>query len=169
MHPGADRRPRTGPPQPSPATAPLWLTIVLWIIVVPMLVAVAMRIFAWDRFEPFAVVNDLTLFVYLPAWIVAVVALVGRRFVLAAAALVVVVAQVVFVLPEWTAAAPVPSWAADAPTIRLFDANVYYDNSSMSGYASEIKQSVPSCVTMEEAIPPLVSALRAGRGPGRAA
>ena len=119
---------------------PLWATIIGWVVVVPLLVVAAMRIFAWDRFEFFAIVNDLALFVYLPAWIVAVVALIGRRFVLAGAAIVVVVAQVVLVLPEWTAAQPVPGWAADAPSIRLFDANVYYDNASMSGYASEIKQ-----------------------------
>ena len=143
---------------------PLWLTVVLWVIVAALLVAVAMRIFAWDRFEPFAIVNDLTLFVYLPAWIVAVVALVGRRFALAAAALVVVVAQVVLLLPEWTAAGPVPSWAADAPTIRLFDANVYFNNSSMSGYADEIKSYRPQLVTMEEAVPPLVNELRSDGG-----
>lgn len=128
-------------------------------MVVPLLVVAAMRLFAWDRFEPFAVANDVTLFVYLPAWIVAVVALVGRRFVLAGAAVVVVVAQVLFVLPEWTAAQPVPGWAANAPTIRLFDANVYYENTSMSGYASEIKQYRPQLLTMEEAVPPLVSEL----------
>jgi endonuclease/exonuclease/phosphatase (EEP) superfamily protein YafD len=143
---------------------PLWIIVVLWVIVAGLLVAVAMRIFAWDRFELFTIVNDLTLFVYLPAWIVAVVALVGRRFVLAGAALVVVVAQVVLVLPEWTAAQPVPGWAADAPTSRLFDANVYYENSSMSGYASEIKQYHPQLVTMEEAVPPLVRELRSDGG-----
>jgi endonuclease/exonuclease/phosphatase (EEP) superfamily protein YafD len=150
--PGRHRRPHR--------RLPLWITIIGWVLVVPLLVVAAMRLFTWDRFEFFTIVNDVTLFVYLPAWIVAAVALVGRRFVLAGAAIIVVVAQVVFVLPEWTAAQPVPSWAVDAPSIRLFDANVYYENSSMSGYASEIKQYRPQLLTMEEAVPPLVSELK---------
>ncbi len=53
-------------------------------------------------------------FVYLPAWIVAIGAGIGRRYVLAGAALLVVVAQLFFVLPEFTAAQPAPSWAASS-------------------------------------------------------
>ena len=53
----------------------------------------------------------MTAFVYLPAWLVVVVAGVGKRYVLAAAALVIVVLQVVFMLPELTAAQPLPAWA----------------------------------------------------------
>ena len=95
--------------------------------------------------------TPLTAVLYLPAWVVAVVALVGRRFVLAGAALLVVVAQILFLLPELTAAEPVPSWAATAPSIRLFDANVYDENPSMAGYAAQIKAYKPQLLTMEEA------------------
>jgi endonuclease/exonuclease/phosphatase (EEP) superfamily protein YafD len=79
---------------------------------------------------------------------------------LAAAALLVVVAQIAFMLPELTAAEPVPGWAAAAPTIRLFDANVYDQNPSMAGYASQIKQYRPQLLTMEEAVPSDVTQLK---------
>jgi endonuclease/exonuclease/phosphatase (EEP) superfamily protein YafD len=66
----------------------------------------------------------------------------------------VVVAQISFLIPELTAAESVPHWAATAPTIRLFDANVYDQNPSMAGYAAEIKAFKPQLVTLEEAITP---------------
>ncbi len=109
----------------------------------------------------FAILNTVTAFVYLPAWIVVVVAGVGKRYVLAAAALVIVVLQVVFMLPELTAAQPLPAWATDAPSIKLFDANVYDVNPSMAGYATEIKAYQPQILTMEEATPPDVTQLKA--------
>jgi len=138
---------------------PNWITTVLWVVVGALALAAGMRLFAWDRFYPFALLNAVTAFVYLPAWIVVVVAAIGRRWVLAAAALAVVVLQVVFLLPELTAAEQVPSWAARAPTIRLMDANVSIFNHSMDGYAVQIEQTRPDLVTMEEATPRQVDQL----------
>jgi endonuclease/exonuclease/phosphatase (EEP) superfamily protein YafD len=133
---------------------PVVVAILLWIVVVALGVVALMRVVAWDDVEPFAVLNAVTAFVYLPAWIVLVVASIGRRFLLAAVALLAVVAQLVFVLPELTAAEPVPAWTVHAPAIQILDANVYNDNRSMAGYAAEIKSIHPDLVTMEEATPP---------------
>ena len=69
-----------------------------------------LRLVAWDSIEPLIVLDALTLVVYLPAWVVAVGALIARRWWLAAAAAVIVAAQVAFVAPELLAAAPVPAW-----------------------------------------------------------
>ncbi len=140
---------------------PLWITVILWIIVAGLAVVAAMRLFAWDSLDLFAILNSVTAFIYLPAWIVVVVAAVGRRYVLAAAALVIVVLQVVFMLPELTAAEPIPSWATHAPSIKLFDANVYASNPSMAGYAAQIKAYQPQLLTMEEAVPSDVKQLKA--------
>jgi endonuclease/exonuclease/phosphatase (EEP) superfamily protein YafD len=112
-----------------------------------------MRLAAWDDFEPFVVLNAFTAFVYLPAWIVLAVAAACRRYRLAGLALVVVAAQVVLVLPELTAAQPVPAWAASAPTIRLLDANTDGPNTALGGYAAEIARFRPQLVTMEETNP----------------
>ena len=139
---------------------PLWITVIGWVIVVALAVVAGMRIVAWDSTDLFAILNSVTAVVYLPAWIVAAVALVGRRWALAVAALLVVVAQIAFMLPELTAAEPVPGWAATAPNIRLFDANVYANNPSMAGYAREIAQYRPQLLTMEEAVPADVTQLR---------
>jgi endonuclease/exonuclease/phosphatase (EEP) superfamily protein YafD len=131
---------------------PRWLTVIGWIVIVPLGVVAIMRIFAWDDVEIFAVANTLTAFVYLPAWVVAIAAGVGRRDALAGGALLIVVAQLFFVLPELTAAQPVPRWADHAPTVRMLDANVYYLNpTSMVGYANQIRAFRPQLVTMEEA------------------
>ena len=130
---------------------PDWIAVILWLIVGALAIVAAMRLFAWDTYQPFAVLNDVTAFVYLPAWIILIVALIGRRFYLALAALVIVALQVVFMLPELTAAEPIPSWATKAPTIRVLDANVYYANPSMAGYIQQIKAQRPDLITMEEA------------------
>src|SRR5664279_6278365 len=72
---------------------PGWITVILLIVTGGLAMVAAMRLFAWDAFEPFAVLNTVTEFVYLPAWIIAVVAFVGRRYALALASLVLVVLQ----------------------------------------------------------------------------
>jgi endonuclease/exonuclease/phosphatase (EEP) superfamily protein YafD len=135
------------------------VAVVLWIPVAALIVVAIMRLLAWDALEPFAVLNDITAFVYLPAWIVVVAALVWWRPLLFTVSILVVVAQVAFMLPEVTAAQPVPSWAASAPTFRLLQANVYFLNPSMAGYAAQIKAERPDLITMEEATPNLVAQL----------
>ncbi len=127
----------------------------------PLAAVALVRIFAWDDEIVFALLNTVSLIVYLPAWIVAIGAGIGRRYALAAAALLVVVAQLFFVLPEFTAAQPAPGWAATAPSVRLLDANVYFLNdTAMSGYVSQIKAYKPQLVTMEEATPLAVGHLK---------
>jgi endonuclease/exonuclease/phosphatase (EEP) superfamily protein YafD len=119
-----------------------------------VLAAVALsRIVAWDAAEPLVLANVLSWYLYLPAWIVAPAAAVARRFALALVAFAVGGAQVGFVLPELTAARPLPSWVASAPRLGLLDANVYDGNLSMSGYSAQIRSDRPELVTMEEANP----------------
>jgi endonuclease/exonuclease/phosphatase (EEP) superfamily protein YafD len=139
---------------------PIVVTVLGWVVVAVLAVVATMRIVAWDTFEPFAVLNTVSLFVYLPAWIVLIVAALGRRWILAVAALLIVVAQVVFVYPEFAAATPLPDWTARAPHIEMLDANVYNQNPSMAGYIDQIEEVRPQLVTMEEATPPDVSQLK---------
>ena len=157
--------PATGPPPlgPSPRRGrlPPAVTVPLWAVVIALLVVAAARVVIWDAFQPFAVLNDGTAFLYLPAWIAAVVAGIGRHWLLAAAALVVVAAQVIFMVPELTAAEPLPTWAFGAPTLRLLDANVYEHNPSMDGYVRQIDTLDPQLVTLEEATPDDVAQLDA--------
>jgi endonuclease/exonuclease/phosphatase family metal-dependent hydrolase len=148
------------------ATPRSWLPRVVaaaaWVVIAALLVVVAIRLVAWDTYQPFAVLNSVTMFVYLPAWIIVGAAIVGRRPLLAVAALVVIAAQIAFLEPELGGAQPVPSWTAGAPAFRLFDANVYAGNPSMSGYNREIIARRPDLVTLEEANPTDVAQLQRG-------
>ncbi|MGD1012704.1 MAG: endonuclease/exonuclease/phosphatase family protein [Acidimicrobiales bacterium] len=135
------------------------VAIVLWAVVAILAAVALMRVVAWDDFDVFAIVNCVTAFVYLPAWIVLVVAGLGRRFVLAGVALLVVIAQVSFMAPELTATQALPGWVERAPTLRLMDANVFNENPSMAGYAREISAVRPELLTMEEATPTDVTQL----------
>ena len=93
--------------------------------------------------------------------IVAAGALIARRWWLAAAAVVVIVAQVVFAAPELAAASPVPDWARQAPTVRVFDANIDKSLVFQTGYVQAIQRERPDLITLEEFTPPALQSMRA--------
>jgi endonuclease/exonuclease/phosphatase (EEP) superfamily protein YafD len=141
---------------------PWWLTAPLWLIIAALAAVAFCRMFAWDAYAVLAILNSITIIVYLPAWPIALVAALGRRPVLALAAAAVVIAQVTFLAPELASSHPLPSWTASAATFRLFDGNVYNSNPSMAGYAEQIRVLRPDVVTLEETNPPDVGQLRSG-------
>jgi endonuclease/exonuclease/phosphatase (EEP) superfamily protein YafD len=124
-----------------------------WAIVVVLGFVALMRLVSWDSLEPFIVLDALTLLVYLPAWVVGIAAAIGRRWWLALSALVIVVVQVVFLAPEFLAATPVPSWARQATTLKVFDANIDKSFRFETGYAQAIEDDHPDLVTLEEFTP----------------
>jgi endonuclease/exonuclease/phosphatase (EEP) superfamily protein YafD len=125
--------------------------VVAWAVSGGLAVIAIARIVAWDDLDVLVLLNTVTLYLYLPAWIIAVVALLQRRVWLTGLSLLVVATQVTFVLPEVLATTGLPDWAAHAPTFRIFDANVYDGNPSMAGYARQIRTDRPDVVTLEEA------------------
>ncbi len=129
------------------------LLLVSWLIVAMLGLVALLRLVAWDSVEPLIVLDALTLVVYLPAWVVAVGALIARRWWLAAAAAVIVAAQVAFAAPELLAAAPVPAWARHAPVVRVFDANIDKSLRFQAGYVRAIEQDRPDLITLEEFTP----------------
>ena len=133
--------------------------LVGWLIVAVLGLAALLRLVAWDSIEPLIMLDALTLIVYLPAWVVAVVALIARRWWLAAAAALVVAAQLAFVTPELLAAAPVPTWTRHAPVVRVFDANIDKSVHFGGGYVRAIEQDRPDLVTLEEFTPPALQAM----------
>ena len=137
-----------------PDTVRVGLLVLGWLTVAVLGLIVLLRLVAWDSLEPLIVLDALTLIVYLPAWVVAVVALIARRWWLAGAAVVIVAAQLAFVMPELLAAAPVPAWAQHAPTVRVFDANVDKSFHFEAGYVRAIQQDRPDLITLEEFTPP---------------
>ena len=109
-----------------------------------------MRVVAWDALQLLVILNAFTLFVYLPAWLIAAVAALCRRWWLAAASLVVVGCQLAFVVPELAATQPILPGVPGAETLRVFDANVTQSNLDMTGYAAQIRAFRPDLVTLEE-------------------
>jgi endonuclease/exonuclease/phosphatase (EEP) superfamily protein YafD len=133
--------------------------VVGWLVVAVLGLVALLRLVAWDSAEPLIVLDALTLIVYLPAWVVAVGALLGRRWWLAAAAAAIVAAQVAFVAPELLAATPVPAWARHAPVLRVFDANIDKSLRFEVGYTRAIEHDRPDLITLEEFTPPALQAM----------
>lgn len=129
------------------------LLVVGWLIVAALGLVAFLRLVAWDSIQPLIVLDALTLVIYLPAWIVAAAALIARRWWLAAAAVVVVAAQLAFAAPELFASSPVPAWARQAPTVRVFDANVDKSLGFQAGYVQAIERDRPDLITLEEFTP----------------
>jgi endonuclease/exonuclease/phosphatase (EEP) superfamily protein YafD len=128
--------------------------VVGWLIVAVLGIIALLRLVAWDSAEPLIVLDALSLIVYLPAWGVAAGALIARRWWLAGAAAAIVTAQLLaFVVPELSAAAPLPAWAGHAPLVRVFDANVDKSLNFKAGYVRAIEQDRPDIVTLEEFTP----------------
>ena len=144
-----------------PAVVRTGLLVVGWLIVAVLGLVALLRLVAWDSIEPLIVLDALTLIVYLPAWVVAIWALIARRWWLAAAAVVIVAAQVAFVAPELLAAAPVPAWAPHAPVVRVFDANIDKSYRFQAGYVRAIEQDHPDLITLEEFTPSAMYSMEA--------
>ena len=90
------------------------LRLLGWAIIAALLLVVVFRLVAWDDVQIFAMADALGMIVYLPAWVVGIAAGLTRRWLLLAASVAVVVAQLAFGLPELTAATPVPAAARHA-------------------------------------------------------
>jgi endonuclease/exonuclease/phosphatase family metal-dependent hydrolase len=154
--PGAVEAEKAGPLRPNrrrPSGIGLLLLAIGWLIVAGLGLLALLRVVAWDDAEILMVLNSLYLTIYLPAWAVAAVALIARRWWLGGAALVVVAAQVAFALPELTAGTALPAWTRDAATIRVFDANLDSGWQLYPGYQQAIKQFDPDLLTFEEFSP----------------
>ena len=116
---------------------------------------------AWDTRTILVALNAVTPVLLLPAWAVAAVAGVTRRWALLGGAGVVVVAHVGFLLPELAAREPLGDVPRDAFHVRLLSANVYADNQDPARFAEEIRRSGADIAFLQEATPTFLAALDA--------
>jgi len=121
-----------------------------WLIIAVLGMVVVARIVAWDEWRLFADVDAATEVLFLPAWLVLVGSLIGKKWWMAGAAALLCCAQGIYVAPEILAYSSIPAAVRTEPTIRLFDANVQADNSSMAGYVEQLRSYRPDLVTLEE-------------------
>ena len=124
-----------------------------WLIIAVLGLVVTARVVAWDEWRLFADVDAATEVLFLPAWLVLVGALFGKKWWMAGTAALLCAAQVAYVAPEVLAYSSIPAAVRTEPTIRLFDANVQQDNESMAGYIAQLRIFRPDVVTLEETIP----------------
>jgi endonuclease/exonuclease/phosphatase (EEP) superfamily protein YafD len=132
-----------------------------WAVVVPLLGVAAARVVAWDSHSTLVALNALTPFLFLPAWPVAVVAGLSRRWALLGIAVVVVIAHAAFMAPELAAREPLPAVPREVRHLRLFNANVLFVNPDVTGIAREIAAAAPDVVFLQEATPALAAAVEA--------
>ena len=124
--------------------------VVGWVITAALGVLMLARVVAYDRGRLLLVANSLTYWIFLPEYVVLAIAIAARKYALVACATVVVLAHVVVVWPSLRAPADVPRAAYRAPRIRLFAANVLFDNPRPQGILDEIERSDADVVMLEE-------------------
>lgn len=89
---------------------------------------------------------------------IAVLAFVRRRWASAGAATVVAVAFLALCLPSAIGDAP-PAWAADAPTFRLYAANLRFDNDRADEAIAAVLDADADVVVLNEVVPPHIDLL----------
>jgi len=121
-----------------------------WLIVAGLYALAILRLTRTDSSWLVVIAISVSPWLYFLAWIVAAASAAARRWVLAATAGVLVVASLVWLVPQWypfaRAAAPTPG----AVPLRLFDANVQFSNPDMAPIAAEILADHPDLITLEE-------------------
>jgi endonuclease/exonuclease/phosphatase (EEP) superfamily protein YafD len=123
----------------------------VWALVLALLVVVFARVFAFDRFHIFMLLNAYTLWIYLPAYPIAVAALVARAWPLAVVSLLIVVAQLAWVAPTTVHAIAAP----DRPSVaRIVTANVRFDNDDHAPLIRELESFDADVIVLEEVTPP---------------
>lgn len=105
--------------------------------------------------------NAFTAYVYLPAYLVLVIALWKRRWILAALSAIVVGGHLAWIAPDFKSATPYPATNQSSETIRVFYANVLATNRDMQAVLEEIETYDPDVVVLVEYRQPRVPTMRA--------
>src|SRR5215510_10568031 len=121
-----------------------------WAITLALGVLVLARLVAFDRGRILLVANSMTYWIVLPEYVVLTVAIAARRYALVACAALVVLAHVIVVWPSLRAPAPIPRAAYSSPRLRLFAANVLFDNPHKQAMIDEIGRADTDVVMLEE-------------------
>jgi endonuclease/exonuclease/phosphatase (EEP) superfamily protein YafD len=141
-------------------------------------VTVAARLLAWgvvgvlaataltravhlDRWWPVVYLIAVSPWLYALAVVVAPAALVARRWSLGAVAGILAVIGLITVGPTMWPFATAQSPPAGSFTLRVFDANVRYNNPSLAGIAAEIIADHPDLVMLDELTPTGAATLQA--------
>lgn len=116
------------------------------------LIAAGRAVHLDDVLWPYTVLNALTPLLYLPAYPVAALGLVTRRYPLAAVSLLVVAAHLFWVVPSlWPGSAEAKP--AGATAFRLLTANLEENDGQAGNLAIQIRADSPDVIVVEELSP----------------
>jgi len=137
------------------STTPFWIRVFWDLCWAWALIGVAVgsgRVLAHDSHLFLVVANCLSLYIYAPAVIVFPIAVWKSRHYLAIASGLLVVAQLVWVAPDFFPAQRTEV-VAGSPSLRVFSANLYMDNKSPEGTVDEINACDPDVILLQEFSP----------------
>jgi endonuclease/exonuclease/phosphatase (EEP) superfamily protein YafD len=137
------------PSHPTRAVARALLTP-FWLVTVGFVVVIVARAVAWDDRSSLSMVNSLTVWLFLPAYLVASAAWCFRRYALAALATVAVAFHAFAVVTTIGTAEPIDADARAAPHLRVLSANVKYDNRERATLARELMAADADVVMLQE-------------------
>jgi endonuclease/exonuclease/phosphatase (EEP) superfamily protein YafD len=109
-------------------------TVLGWVVVGGLVALAATSVLRISGRATVAVAQDVMVYLLALAWVVLILGLLGRAWLLAGAAALLVVYQLGLLIPRLIATR-VPRWARDAPTLELLVANVFIDNETPAALA----------------------------------
>ena len=126
-----------------------------WIIVVVGLLAAVGRMLAHDAHLLLIWANSFSVYLYAPALLILPFAVWRRRWRLAVASGLLVLALIVWVSPDFFSRGAQSAHASDAkPTgLRIFNANLYCKNPDLEGMLGEIRAADPDVILLQEYSP----------------
>jgi endonuclease/exonuclease/phosphatase (EEP) superfamily protein YafD len=125
------------PPSRSSWSKPsTWLWAACWVGLIFLVLVALSRHTDTDR-PTIVFLQATTPFLYLPAYVVLVVAAIRKHFVLAGGAFAVVLIHIASVAPALGSDDP-PAWAAAAPHLRIVSANVRRENTKTADAAAQL-------------------------------
>ncbi len=125
----------------------------VWLVVLGLLTVVVAHVTAYDQDHLFFLANSYTLWLFLPAYPIAVAALCFRAWPLALTALVIVIAHLVWVVPPTFRTVAVTPAVMHGPKVRIASANVRYDNLDHGPLLAEMRHTHADVIVMEEITP----------------
>ena len=145
----AARQPARPPPARSSwSDLSTWLWVACWVGLFSLTCVALSRHTDTDR-PTIVFLQATTPFLYLPAYVVTVVAAIRKHFYLAGAGLAVVVIHIASVLPAMGSDA-VPEWAATAPHLRIVSANIRRENASTDEAARQLAETKADVLILVE-------------------
>ncbi len=139
----------------------LVLTVGVWMFMALLAWCVISIVFGVTRIASVTVLLQSVLpIAFVPVWIIGVIAAWQRRWVTAMLAVALAIAHVALLAPA-IGSASVPNWAAKAPTLTVFSANLWDQNPVPQAAAKRVLASTADVLILVEVSPAMRSALNA--------